>query len=177
MQRKEACEGMKTTNTDKKLIISLTKTFKLFKPPCRIGEVTEYENDSYLIIGIEKVRFFGSNLKVTYTCQNLNVLHALPTRQIGNCNYSEFYTKINTKDYLETDWITRNDRDNLIRLGGAFEYKGSYYRWITYSDLKFDFTTLELSALAESIHPVNHKTARSKLISSKRKKLDLAVIK
>ncbi|MEI3614725.1 hypothetical protein [Pseudogracilibacillus sp. SO30301A] len=114
---------MKKSDIDKMLIMTLVKTFKLYKPPNRIGETIEYENNSYLIIGIEKVRFFGAKLKVSYTCQNLSVLHKLSTRNIGSFsnNYTEFYTKINTKDYLETDWITRNDRDNLIRLGGVFQ--------------------------------------------------------
>lgn len=170
---------MTKTDDDKKLIISLIKTFKLFKPPDRIGDIIDYENNSYLIIGIEKVRFFGSSLRVRYTCQNLSVLHALPTRQINNysSNYTEFYASIDTKDYLETDWFTRKNRDNLVRIGGAFEHGGDYYRWITYSDLKFDFTTLEISTLAEPIYPVDQKTARTKLISSKRKKLELEVIK
>src|SRR5699024_11079244 len=145
----------------------------------RIGEIIEYENGSYLIIGIEKVRFIGSELKVSYTCQNLNVLHVLPTRSIGSYpdNYTEFYAKINTLDYLEKDLFFRNDRDNLNRICGAFDYEDEYYRWVAYSDLKFDFTTLELSALAEPIYPVNQKTARTKLISSKRKKIGLEVIK
>lgn len=168
---------MQKSDIGKKLIMSFKKTFKLFIPPNRIGEVIEYEDNSYLIIGIERVQFFGTKLRVTYTCQNLRVVHKIPTRNIGfSKDYMEFYVHINTKDYLETDWISR-DRDNLVRIGNVFEWENSYYRWITYSDLKFDFTTLEINALAEPIYPVDLKTSRTKLINSKRKKIDLSVIK
>lgn len=168
---------MKKSDIGKRLIVSFNKTFKLFIPPNRIGEVIEYENNSYLIIGIERVKFFGAKLIVTYTCQNLSVTHKIPTRNIGfSSDYMEFYVHINTKDHLETDWISR-DRDNLVRIGNVFECENNYYRWVTYSDLKFNFTTLEINALAEPIYPVDLKTARNKLINNKRKKIDLSVIK
>lgn len=162
----------------KPIISSLEKTFKLFKPPDRIGDIIEHKDESYLIIGIERVRFASTTLKVVYTCQNLNVLHELhPEVHNPFDNYNEFYVNIDTtKRFEEQNWIFAKDRQNLLQIGRVFEFEKHYYRWITYTDLKFDFTTLRVTGVAQPIHPITQSAARKKLVNHKKKKLGLSLI-
>lgn len=169
----EVCGGV-----TKAVISSLEKTFKLFKPPDRIGDIIEHKDESYLIIGIERVRFVSAALKVIYTCQNLNILHALqPEVHSPFDNYSEFYINIDTtKRFEKEDRIFSSDRENIIAIGRVFEFEKHYYRWITYTDLKFDFTTLRVTGLAQPIYPTTQTYARKKLINHKKKKIGLSLI-
>src|SRR5690625_2967601 len=132
------------------VIIALEKTFNLFKQPDRIGDIIDYQDKSYLIIGIERVRFVAKKLKVLYTCQTLNITHTLQPEVQPFDNYTEFYAKVDTnKHFGDQDWIFRSNRENLLRIGQVFEYKNHYYRWVTYTDLEFEFTTLKVSGLAQ----------------------------
>ncbi len=153
------------------IITGLEKTFNLYKPPNRIGDIIDYKDNSYLIIGIERVRFVAKKLKVTYTCQNLNVPHVLRPEVQPFDNYTEFYVKIDTKKHFEQDWSYASD--DLVRLGRVFGHENHYYRWLMYTDLEFEFTTLKVSGLAQLVYPVTRRT----LMEHKRKKLDLVLIR
>lgn len=159
------------------LILGLEKTFNFFKSPNRVGDIIDYKGNSYLIIGIERVRFYGRKLKVIYTCQRLDALHSLQPEIQPFDNYTEFYIKIDIRKHFDDrDWQFK-ERDNLLRLGQVFHHEGYYYRWVNYTDLKFEFTTLQVSGLAQPVYPITAKEARQTLIKHRSKKLDLEVIK
>lgn len=160
--------------TDNKLIVSLQKKFKLFKAPNRIGDILDYEGIEYLIIGIEKVTLRYSALYVTYTCQNLRILHSEQPNVINNANTLEFYADVNISDYVEDRGYV--GERNLISIGKVFEHKGYYYRWITYSDLEFDFTTLRVSTFAQPIRPMSVTSARKQLLEHKKQKIGLSLL-
>lgn len=145
------------------IITGLEKTFNFFKPPDRIGDVIDYKDNSYLIIGIERVRFFGRKLSVLYTCQILDTLHSLKPEVQPFDNYADFYIEIDIdKHFNDRDWKFQ-ERENLLRLGQVFHYEGHYYRWVTYTDLEFEFTTLKVSGLAQPVYPITAKEARKTL--------------
>lgn len=161
------------------IIQSLEKTFNLYKPPDRIGEIIEYEDDNYLVIGIERVRFAGKKLKVLYTCQNLDIVHESQSNMVNPFDdFIELYVDIDTLKSIESfDHNFIQDRQNLLPIGQIFHYKEHYYRWVTYTDLEFEFTTLRISGLAQPVYPMTMKKARKMLISHKKKKLNLALIR
>jgi|SRR5690625_2284081 len=161
-----------------KLIRSLEKEFNFFKQPERIGDIIDYKDHSYLIIGIECVRFYGRKLRVMYTCQRLDMAHALQPEVQPFDNYKTFYANVDVKKhYDDADSIFSSNRENLLKIGRVFEFEGHYYRWITYTDLEFEFTTLKVSGLAQPVYPVTTSQARRTLMDHKRKKLDLALIR
>lgn len=159
------------------IIVGLEKTFNFFRSPDRIGDIIEHKDNSYLIIGIERVRFYGRKLKVLYTVQILDVVHTLQPAVQPFENYTDFYINIDVeKHFKDRDWLFRK-RDNLLRLGQVFHYEDHYYRWVTYTDLEFEFTTLKVSGLAQPVYPVTTSQARRTLMEHKRKKLDLVLIR
>lgn len=158
---------------DGKLIVTLSKRFKLFKPPNRIGDILEYQETEYLIIGIEKVSLFGTTLTVSYTCQNLSVEYEKNWSAGIDDNVTEFTSSYDIPKLVDGEF-GRNKK--MMELGKTFEYEGEYYRWLTYSDLEFEFTTLKVNALAMPIAPTPTNKTKRKLIDHKVKKLGLILL-
>lgn len=159
-----------------RLITSFQKKFKLFKPPNRIGDIIEYDDTEYLIIGIEKVVLSQHCLLVTYTCQNLTIFHTVPPTVNINDDMVEFYSDVDiTKLYDDKDWLFKQ-RDNLNSIGRVFEHKNNYYRSMTYTDLEFNFTTLRVSILAQIIRPMTVESSKKYLLNHKKKKIGLSLI-
>lgn len=157
---------------NEKLIVTLSKRFKLFKSPNRIGDVLEHQKTEYLIIGIEKVSLFGTTLTVSYTCQNLSVEYEKNWATGIDDNVAEFTGSYDIPKLVDRDY----ERNRMMELGKTFEYEGEYYRWLTYSDLEFDFTTLKINALAMPIAPTPTNKAKRKLIDHKVKKIGLILL-
>lgn len=163
----------------KELITSFLKKFNFYKQPNRVGDILEYKNTEYLIIGIEKARFIGKKLEIMYTCQNLNLTHELQPKVSNTENkITEFYVDIDTiKHFNDRDFVFSSRTDNLLPIGETFPTEDYYYRWFSYTELEFNFTTLRVSGLAESIFPVSINEARKTLMKHKKKKLDISLIK
>lgn len=160
---------------DNKLITTLIKTFKLFKPPDSIGDVMEYKNTEYLIIGIEKVELSSICLKVWYTCQSLAIEHTTKNT-ITSDNYVKFHASVEVNELLDRQTQSFHYSRDLIPIGRVFNHDDDYYRWITYTGLDFDYMTLKISALAEQIYPTSQNHARNQLLRHKRKKIGLSLI-
>lgn len=164
---------------ENELILSIQQSFKLYKEPHKIGDIIEYKDTSYLIIGVEHARFVGANLVVIFTCQNLSLSHGYPTRDMlpVAANQSEFSIEIDTKAHLEKYPWERKGRGNLLPLGKVFHCEGNYYRWLTYTNIAFDFTTLQLYGLAETVYATTPKKAKRVLLDHKKSKLGLSLIR
>lgn len=163
---------------DNELIVTIEQNFKLYKVPYQIGDIIDYEKKDFLIIGIEYARLVGANLKVAYTCQNLHLAHCYPSRGVIHSadNKKEFYLDFDAKKILESDpWGNR--RGYLLPIGQVFYNKGNYYRWLNYSRIEFEFTTLRAFGHAEAVQVTPVKNIKKILLDHKKEKLGISLIK
>lgn len=156
---------------NKNLITTIEIVFKFFEQPNRIGDVIEYEDIEYLIIGIEQVEISMDRLNVIYTCQNLGIVHRSQPNSIDSHDCIEFYIDIDLTK-LENFFYSRD----LINIGRVFEYEGDFYRWTSYSDIEIEFMTLRISAIPELVRPVSNKKVRKKLLGHKLNKVGFTLI-
>jgi len=158
------------------LIISLRMRFKLFKSPNRIGDVIEYKNVEYLIIGIEQVRLIGSILEVRYTCQNLAIEHSFkPMVNLEN-DYVAIDVKVDIPKVVDGREKILGTDSNLVTIGSVFEKDSLYYRYHSFTDLVFDSMILNMQMLAEPVRPVTVESARNQLLSHKKQKTGLFLV-
>lgn len=156
------------------MIVSIRRSFKLFKQPEKIGDIFEYKNIDYLIIGIEKVKLYNDELHVIYTCQNLTCDHE---QSYGTePDYTEFWLEMDIPKAKESMKSSFQLSRNVIETGRVFNHDDDYYRWITYTDLEFDYMTLKIRALAQPVYPLSPTQARKKLINHKKKRIGLSII-
>lgn len=153
------------------LIRTLKKTTRLYKQPSRIGDVLEYQNEMYLIIGIQNVQIIYSKLEITYVCQNLHEkIFSQPslTKSEHETQLTHFYQVIKTgKEHVLKE----------IMLGKLFFGEDrNPYQTVEFTDVEIEYTDIKVSFLAKPIRPVARKEAKAKLVGEKKKRLNLAVV-
>lgn len=151
------------------LIKSIKQTTKLYRQPSRIGDVIEYNNEQWLIIGIQDVQMVYSRLEILYVCQNLNedFLYQPSSPSKGD-NLIEFEITIKTGKEHVLERIT---------LGRMFrDINNKPYQSIEYTDVSIKFTDVVVSFLARPIRPIARKEAKAKLLNERKKKLNLSLV-
>lgn len=148
------------------LITSINQTTRLFRAPQRIGEIMEYKERMYWIIGIENFKIVGNRLSIWYTVQDLEN-HDFISKQIAYPEHGveECYIQYKYDEDLEH-----------IQLGRTFTNKGEYYKIFEYTDIVLKGTDIEVSFLARKILPINRKEAKTKYFAEKKKKLAIKTI-
>jgi hypothetical protein len=148
----------------KDLIVSIRRTTQLYRPPARIGDVLD---GKWLIIGIQDIDITYSRLEITYVCQNLEQDFVYQTATSKGDELREFELRIKTgKEHI----LKR------IALGKLVWYKNTMpFQTVEYTDVNIKFTDIVVSFLARPIRPVARKEAKAKLLSEKRKKLNLTI--
>ncbi|GAB6423093.1 hypothetical protein bcgnr5372_27480 [Bacillus luti] len=151
----------------KDIIKTVVQTSKLYRQPTRIGEVIEKENIHWLVIGIQDVKIEFDRLEIRYVCQNLDKdLVYQPPLPKGD-ELREFETRIKTgKEHV----LER------IGLGRLFWYNNMPFQSVEYTDVEVQFTDVVVSFLGRPIRPVARKEAKARLLSEKKKKLNLTLL-
>lgn len=142
---------------------------KLFKHPKRIGEILEYDDKIYLIIGINEYELYGQYLTIWYTCQNLNQKDYLDSDHVWTPveHWHEAHVRCKYDDHR---------MKNSTTLGHVFKLEGSWYKAIEYSDIEVDGTDIDISFYIKPVFPISRKEARAKLFHERRKKLQIELV-
>lgn len=148
------------------LITSIKQTTKLFRAPQRIGEIMEYKERMYLIIGIENFKIIGHQLSIWYTVQDLEN-HDFISKQTDFPEHG-----------LEECYVQYKYDDNFedIQLGRTFTCEGERYKILEYTDIVLKGTDIEVSFMASKVLPVNRKAAKTRYVAEKRKKLAIEIV-
>ncbi|MDM8365668.1 hypothetical protein [Bacillus thuringiensis] len=143
------------------LITSIKQTTKLFRAPQRIGEIMEYKERMYLIIGIENFKIIGHQLSIWYTVQDLE-----------NHNFISKQTTF-MEHGLEECYVQYKYDDNFenIQLGRTFTCEGERYKILEYTDIVLKGTDIEVSFMASKVLPVDRKEVKMRYVAEKKKKL------
>lgn len=146
-----------------RLITSIKQTTKLFRAPQRIGEIMEYKERMYLIIGIENFKIIGHQLSIWYTVQDLEN-HDFISRQttFPEHGLEECYVQYKYDDNFEN-----------IQLGRTFTCEGERYKILEYTDIVLNGTDIEVSFLVSQISPINCKEAKMRYLNEKKKRLGI----
>ncbi|AJA42394.1 hypothetical protein AJ85_05745 [Alkalihalobacillus alcalophilus ATCC 27647 = CGMCC 1.3604] len=149
------------------VIKTLQRSTKLYKQPYRIGDVVECEGENYLIIGIQSIEIDSYRLRVSYVAQSLEKDFLCQTTLSKGDGLTEFKTTIKTGKEVVFE---------KVRLGKLFWYKDFPFQSVEYTDIEIKFTDIEISFLARPIRPISRKEAKAKLLSERKKKLNLTLI-
>ncbi|PGD26776.1 hypothetical protein COM32_12795 [Bacillus pseudomycoides] len=149
-----------------RLITSIKQTTKLFRAPQRIGEITEYKNKPYLIIGIENFKIIGNQISVWYTVQDLEN-HNFISKHTANPEYG-----------LEEACVQYKYDANFehVQLGRTFTCEGERYKILEYTDIVLKGTDIEVSFSVSKVLPVDRKTVKSRYLTEKKKKLAIEIV-
>ncbi|ANS52164.1 hypothetical protein BM86_17640 [Bacillus thuringiensis] len=144
-----------------RLITSIKQTTKLFRVPQGIGEIMEYKERMYLIIGIENFKIIGHQLSIWYTVQDLEN-HNFISRQTTFMEHG-----------LEECYVQYKYDDNFenIQLGRTFTCEGERYKILEYTDIVLKGTDIEVSFMATKVLPVDRKEVKMRYVAEKKKKL------
>ncbi|PGK51679.1 hypothetical protein CN918_28195 [Priestia megaterium] len=149
------------------LIKSIRRTTQLYRQPSRVGDVIEHNNEHWLIIGIQDIKIIYSRLDILYVCQNLELDFLYqPATNKGD-------------DLREFEMAIRTGKEHLlekINLGRIFWYNKMPFQSVEYIDVEIKYTDVVISFLARPIRPVSQKEAKAKLLSEKKKKLNLSLL-
>ncbi|PEF75630.1 hypothetical protein CON94_08935 [Bacillus pseudomycoides] len=148
------------------LITSIKQTTRLFRAPQRIGEIMEYQERLYLIIGIENFKIFGHQLSIWYTVQDLESHDFISKKE----TYSEYG--------LEELYVQYKYDDNFdnIQLGRTLMFEKERYKIVEYTDIVLKGTDIEVSFLVRKVLPIDRKTAKTRYFTEKRKKLAIEIV-
>lgn len=149
------------------IIRTIIMKYKLFKNPRRIGEVFEFDEKLYLIIGIEHFTLFGDILKVWYTCQD-----------IGRTDYVSKNEPLGEPAgyaLAEVGFKFNDDRLRHRFLGSTHNVKGQRYKLMEYREIKVVSTNIHLTFSVKPIYPISRKEAKLRSMTERKKKLQLEI--
>ncbi|HDX9577660.1 TPA: hypothetical protein ROX88_001157 [Bacillus pseudomycoides] len=150
-----------------RLITSIKSTITLFRAPKRIGEIIEYQQRLYLIIGIEHFKVYGQQLSLWYTVQNLenhDFISKQPT--YPEHGLEEMYIQYKYDD----------KRLDHLQLGRTLPYNEEQYKIVEYTDILLNGTDIEVSFLVKKVIPINRKEAKIRYFTEKKKKLAIDIL-
>ncbi|MED0952620.1 hypothetical protein P4T70_31845 [Bacillus mobilis] len=151
----------------KRLITSIKSTIQLFRAPKRIGEMMEYQNFFYLIIGIEHFKIYGQKISIWYTVQNLEEHDFISTQP----KYLE-----KELDEMYVQYKYDDERFHNLQIGRTIPYKNERYKIVEYTDIVLKRTDIEVSFLVSKVLPINRKEAKARYFNEKKKRLEIDVI-
>lgn len=153
----------------KHIIKSIKKTFNLYKQPLRIGDLMEFEQKNWIVIGIETVAIIYSQLEIVYTCQNTaeKMLYQSET--------------FNPAEYKTVDIVARirTGKEHIlkkIQLGKLVWIEGKPYQSVGYTDVSIEYTDIVVSFLGRPIRPISAKEVKAKLLHERKKAINLQLI-
>ena len=148
-------------------ITSLQKTFRFFKQPDKVGDLLDYKDRKYLILGIEQLYFGRNFLTVTYTAQN-----------VAYFNYSD-QVKVSVSD---SDLITLKIQHDSVYLKKVFigsvmkhKNKNGFFKIKNILDVSFNFTDFEFLIEVEGFFPVRKEIIKNIHKDVMKNKFDLVV--
>ncbi|PFX43531.1 hypothetical protein COL32_14470 [Bacillus pseudomycoides] len=150
-----------------RLITSIKSTIQLFRAPKKIGEIMEYQERLYLIIGIEHFKVYGNQLSIWYTVQNLEKHDFISKR---------FASPIHGLEEMIIQYKYNDKRLEGIQLGRTIPYKNEQYKIVEYTDIVLKGTDIEISFMASKVIPIDRKEAKTRYFIEKKKKLEVDVI-
>ncbi|WP_289142546.1 hypothetical protein [uncultured Brevibacillus sp.] len=142
-----------------RIITAVKSKPRLFKQPFKIGDVIEIRDKSYLILGIERFILHGHELTIWFTCQDLTKTDFLSM----NKAYKQQHT---VEAFVKAK--QDNERLRLYELGTVHYIDGQAYKIQEYTEILIKGTDIEISF---TVHPIDRKEAKAKLISERWKKL------
>ena len=149
------------------IIKSLQKTYRLYNQPHNIGDLIEFEQKQWIIIGIEAISINFDKVKVIYTIQNAEESYVYPPEFNRSNQTFAFEKRIRTgkKPVLET-----------IQPGRVFWVKGKPYQSIGFTDISIEFTDIVIGFEGRLVQPIPTKEVRGKVLNERKKKLNLQVL-
>lgn len=153
----------------KHIIKSIKKTYNLYKSPLQRGDLLEFKQTNWIIIGIEEVSITYSQLEIVYTCQNTSekILYQPDT--------------FNPAEYKTVDIVARirTGKEHIlkkIQLGKLVWIEGKPYQSVGYTDVSIEYTDIVVSFLGRPIRPIPFKEVKAKLLEERKKALNLQLI-
>ncbi|MGG1442122.1 DNA cytosine methyltransferase [Brevibacillus laterosporus] len=148
------------------LITTIESEFKFFRQPHKIGDITKINNKEYLIIGIQKIKIYAYQLNVWYSAQDLTQTDYISKRKA----FRSSGVRRLSLQLKHDDHRLRN-----IWLGSIHYFQNAAYSIQEYTDISIVGTDIKISFACRTLHPVDRKEAKAKLINERRKKLQLEV--
>ncbi|PDY14164.1 LacI family transcriptional regulator [Bacillus pseudomycoides] len=151
-------------------IHSLKQVILLFqssKKPHKIGDVIEFEEKLFLVIGIENFKLYGKELTIWYTVQNLEVhdFISIPSKPT-----------LHKLEKLSVLYQYDDKRFEHLQPGRTIPSRGKQYKIIEHLHISLNEKIIELQFLATQVVPIERKVVRAKYFDEKKKQLDINII-
>ncbi|WP_238810560.1 hypothetical protein [Bacillus velezensis] len=151
----------------KHIIKSLEKAYRLYKQPHKIGDLIEFQQKQWIIIGIEAVSIDLNKLRVIYTVQNAEEVYAYQPPISDSGKTVEIIARVRTgkEAILEK-----------IQVGRLVWIDNKPYQSVGFIDIDIEFTDVVITFLGRPVRPIPIKEVRAKVLNERKKKLNLQVL-